>query len=210
MGRVSACAAVRQACRRLTVRPSRSSCQCRIRPRSAEPCGAGTETPASVYSFSLLRRVRIEMPRMLAAWVRLPRQWLSVSRISCCSTSATVWPTKPRVAASAAMDGGLGGAGARRRRGRPAAGRPAGGWRPPRSPAPLGQQHRAVHGVFQLADVAGPAVGGQAALGAPADSGRSGTPLAAAYFLTKCSARARMSPGRSRSGGRRRFTTFRR
>ena len=45
-----------------------------IQPAITIPIGAGTETPASEYSFSLLRSVRIEMPRMLAAWVRLPMQ----------------------------------------------------------------------------------------------------------------------------------------
>ena len=34
--------------------------------------GSGTWVPSSAYWLSLLRRVRIEMPRMLAAWVRLP------------------------------------------------------------------------------------------------------------------------------------------
>ncbi len=36
--------------------------------------GSATSRPAATYSLSLLRRVRIEMPRILAAWVRLPRQ----------------------------------------------------------------------------------------------------------------------------------------
>src|SRR4030081_1592396 len=58
--------------------------------------------PRSAYSFSLLRSVRIEIPRMLAAWVRLPRQCLSVSRIRSRSTSATVRPTSARVTVSAA------------------------------------------------------------------------------------------------------------
>src|SRR5208282_453979 len=35
--------------------------------------GLGTGTPSPLYCFSLLRSVRIEMPRMFAAWVRLPR-----------------------------------------------------------------------------------------------------------------------------------------
>ena len=43
--------------------------------------GSGTAMPASMYSFSLLRRVRIEMPRILAAWVRLPKQKARVSRM---------------------------------------------------------------------------------------------------------------------------------
>ena len=74
-------------------------------------------------------------------------------------------PTKAR-------RGGLGGASRRgwaarggRRSARPSAGRRAGGWRPPRSPGPTRQQHRAVHGVLELADVAGPAVAGEAARG---------------------------------------------
>src|SRR4051812_17540602 len=36
--------------------------------------GGGIGRPSPAYSLSLLRRVRIEMPSMLAAWVRLPRQ----------------------------------------------------------------------------------------------------------------------------------------
>jgi len=42
-----------------------------MRWKSPLPAG-GIGTPPSAYSFSLLRKVRIEMPRMLAAWVRLP------------------------------------------------------------------------------------------------------------------------------------------
>jgi hypothetical protein len=42
------------------------------------------------------------------------------------------------------------------------------------------------------------------------DSGFSATPLAAEYFLMKNSAITSTSPGRSRSEGMRRFTTFRR
>src|SRR5471032_960723 len=61
----------------------------------------GMLSPESEYSRSLLRRVRIEMPRMLAAWVRLPRQWSKVSRIRSRSTSLTVRPTNPRVTAAA-------------------------------------------------------------------------------------------------------------
>ena len=34
--------------------------------------GPGTKVPSSEYWLSLLRSVRMEMPRMLAAWVRLP------------------------------------------------------------------------------------------------------------------------------------------
>ena len=36
--------------------------------------GMGTSTPSSVYCFNLLRSVRMEMPKMFAACVRLPRQ----------------------------------------------------------------------------------------------------------------------------------------
>ena len=36
--------------------------------------GFGTTTPSPEYRLSLLRKVRIEIPRILAAWVRLPRQ----------------------------------------------------------------------------------------------------------------------------------------
>src|SRR5690606_16590305 len=51
--------------------------------------GTGMETPSSPYCFSLFLSVRMEMPRMLAAWVRLPRQLRSVLMMSSCSTSAT-------------------------------------------------------------------------------------------------------------------------
>ena len=57
-------------------------------PQSAVRHGWGMESPESEYSRSLLRRVRIEMPRILAAWVRLPRQWSRVSRIRSRSTSS--------------------------------------------------------------------------------------------------------------------------
>src|SRR5213076_1722637 len=60
--------------------------------RSPSP-GNGTGTPSWLYCFSLLRSVRMEMPRMFAAWVRLPRQCWRVSRIRSRSTSATVRPT---------------------------------------------------------------------------------------------------------------------
>jgi len=43
---------------------------------------------------------------------------------------------------------------------------------------------------------------------ASAEIGRSGTPLASAYFLAKCCASSRMSAGRSRNGGIFRFTTL--
>src|SRR5919107_138130 len=72
-------------------------------PRSSPPPAGGIGAPSDAYSLSLLRRVRMEMPRILAAWVRLPRQCLSVSRIRSLSTSATVRPTRLRVTCSAAM-----------------------------------------------------------------------------------------------------------
>src|SRR5262249_35749845 len=73
-------------------------------PRSSgPPCGGGIGAPSAAYSFSLLRNVRIEIPRMFAACVRLPRQCRSVSRIKSRSTSATVRPTRLRVICSAAM-----------------------------------------------------------------------------------------------------------
>src|SRR5664280_2672233 len=70
---------------------------------SVPPFGGGIGAPSAAYSLSLLRSVRIEMPRILAAWVRLPRQCLSVSRIRSRSTSATVRPTRLRVTCSAVM-----------------------------------------------------------------------------------------------------------
>src|SRR6478736_8317711 len=72
-------------------------------PLISPPPGGGTGTPSETYSLSLLRKVRIEMPRILAAWVRLPRQCFSVSRIRSRSTSATVRPTSDRVTCSAAI-----------------------------------------------------------------------------------------------------------
>ena len=152
-----------------------------LRRHCAAPCcGGGTATPASEYSFSLLRRVRIEMPRMLAAWVRLPRQWLSVSMISCCSTAATVWPTKPRVAASAAIEAA---------RAVSAAGEAGIGWpsgrRMANSSISLDRTTAAPPGAWRSpARAHCRASGGSAGAGArSADSGRSGTPLAAAYLL---------------------------
>src|SRR5690606_35608372 len=46
-------------------------------PRSSPPFGAGMATPSPAYSLSLFLSVRIETPRIFAAWVRLPRQCLS-------------------------------------------------------------------------------------------------------------------------------------
>src|SRR5262249_14381486 len=71
-------------------------------PRKSPPWGGGTGAPSAEYSLSLLRNVRIEMPKILAAWVRFPKQLLSVSRIKSRSTSATVRPTRARVTCSAA------------------------------------------------------------------------------------------------------------
>src|SRR5262245_4580302 len=70
---------------------------------SEPPWGGGIGEPPAAYSFNLLRRVRIEMPRIFAACVRLPRQCLSVSRIRSRSTSDTVRPTRLRVTCSAAI-----------------------------------------------------------------------------------------------------------
>src|ERR1700757_3611782 len=100
--------------------------------------------PPSAYSFSLLRSVRIEMPRMLAAWVRLPRQCLSVSRMRSRSTSATVRPTSARVTCSAACA-----VGRQDRIGPDLVARR--------------QQHGAVDGILELAHVAGPRIDGELA-----------------------------------------------
>lgn len=43
-----------------------------------------------LYKFSLFLKVLKEMPKILAAWVRLPKQWSKVPKISVFSTSATV------------------------------------------------------------------------------------------------------------------------
>ncbi len=83
--------------------PSGCSDLAQAAPRTSPPPGAGIGTPSAAYSLSLLRSVRMEMPRMLEAWVRLPRQCLSVSRIRSRSTSATVRPTSERVTCSAAI-----------------------------------------------------------------------------------------------------------
>src|ERR1700742_1514990 len=93
--------------------------------------------PAWLYSRSLLRKVRIEMPRMFAACVRLPRQWSNVSRIRSRSTSATVRPTRPRVTATALFTACCTG----------------------------GEQHGAMHRVLELAHVAAPRMSRQQALG---------------------------------------------
>src|SRR5713226_8791213 len=66
-----------------------------MRPNSPPTWLAGViSTPSSAYPCSLLRSVRIEMPRMFAACVRLPPQCFKVWRISSRSTSATVRPTR--------------------------------------------------------------------------------------------------------------------
>ena len=130
-------------------------------------------------------------------------------RIRRCSTSATVWPTKARAAMSAACTARLTACGRPDRRAVPWAGRRAGGWRCPRSPAP---RRAAPRGAWR-SPARGRCPGQRWAAKrrrASADSGRSGKALAAAYFLTKCSASAATSAGRSRKAGSRRFTTFRR
>ena len=53
----------------------------------------GTGTPAARYSCSLLRKVRMEIPSISAARVRLPKQWERVSRINSRSTSSIRRPT---------------------------------------------------------------------------------------------------------------------
>ena len=73
------------------------------------------------------------------------------------------------------------------------------------------QQHRAVDAVLELADIAAPAHGRAGAPSAAATE----RPRAAGRWLgrslaAKCWARAAMSSGRSRSGGRCRLTTLRR
>ena len=124
------------------------------------------------------------MPRMLAAWVRLPRQWSSVSRIRSRSTSATVRPTRPRVDGRGRH---------RRRSARGSCGGRARRWptcvpsgRRMASGAISGavrQQHGAMDGVFQLAHIAAPAMAQQQPLGRRRDRARYGTPLASAYLL---------------------------
>ncbi len=81
-------------------------CQAQFRQWRARrrPCEAGTGTPSSLYCFSLLRRVRIEMPRMFAAWVRLPRQCCSVSMIRSRSTVGHGLADQPRRRATLAAD----------------------------------------------------------------------------------------------------------
>ena len=60
---------------RARTRPASGCASCNSRSgRSRLLPGLRHGMPASMYSFSLLRRVRIEMPRILAAWVRLPKQ----------------------------------------------------------------------------------------------------------------------------------------
>ena len=71
------------------------------RAKSGMPfAGGGMFSPSPAYSLSLLRSVRIEMPRIFAAWVRLPRQCFKVSRMSSHSTSASVRPTRIEYSAS--------------------------------------------------------------------------------------------------------------
>jgi hypothetical protein len=52
--------------------------------------GAGTDIPCAAYSLILLRIVRTEIPRTLAAKVRFPQNWESEDKMSSRSTSSTV------------------------------------------------------------------------------------------------------------------------
>ena len=146
------------------------------------------------------------MPRMLAACVRLPRQWRSVSRIRSRSTSATVRPTRPRVTCSAAKA-----AFAAMSLPRPSPRRAPSGDRMPSMPisGPL-ESSTARCSVFSNSRT----LPGQrcvlSARRASADSARTGMPFAAEYFLMKCCASSAMSAGRSRSAGIFRLTTLRR
>src|ERR1700749_3551843 len=102
------------------------------------------------------------MPRMLAAWVRFPRQCLSVSRIRSRSTSATVRPTSARVTCSAASVACATAGAALAVSGGGAAGVAVGRQNGLGSDlVALRHQHGAVHSVFQLADVALPAIDGE-------------------------------------------------
>ena len=190
---------------------SRAAVVVRRRPSSAfrppaRSAAAARATPASEYCFSLLRSVRIEMPRMFAACVRLPRQCVSVSRISSCSTSATVWPTKcARGGLAPLRSPRRGVVAASRRRAR----RRARGSRRRRSPrrwpaAPRGAWRFQARARCRASDA--PAL----APSASCESLRAGRPLARAYFSMKKCASAARSSWRSRSGGMRRFTTLRR
>ena len=191
------------ACTGMSCDRSRSLRSSYAAPRTSPPPGGGIGTPSSAYSLSLLRSVRIEMPRMLAAWVRLPRQWSSVSRIRSRSTSATVRPT------SDARDllGGLRGMRRDARAARPdRAGAVGHGDGVGADLVAAGEQHGAMEGVLQFAHVAGPAVDAERALRASAESGRAGRPLALAYFLAKncassqrCRRAARAAAGASGS-----------
>ena len=49
-----------------------------------------------------------------------------------------------------------------------------------------GEQRRAMHGIFELAHIAGPARRHQGSCVTSADSGRSAMPFALAYFRAKC------------------------
>src|SRR3974390_2739078 len=68
--------------------------------KGSPPFGGGIGAPWAAYSLSLLRKVRTEMPKVLAAWVRLLRQCLSVSRMRSRSTSATVRRERPHMSKS--------------------------------------------------------------------------------------------------------------
>ncbi|SPK02037.1 protein of unknown function [Methylorubrum extorquens DM4] len=171
------------------------------------PPGSATFTPASTYSLSLLRSVRIEMPRMRAAWVRLPRQWSRVSRIRSRSTSATVRPTSPRVAASAAL--------AARSTGPEAAVGAASdspsGLRIASGPISAPCARSTARWIVFSSSRTLPGQGLRATRAcASRASGRSGRPFSSAYLRAKWAVSSRMSASRSRKAGRRRCTTLRR
>src|SRR5215207_2595017 len=167
--------------------------------------GSGTAAPAAVYSPSLLRSVRIEMPRIFAACVRLPRQWSSVSRMRSCSTCATVRPTRARVTASAVR--------AARVAGSEAAG-------PSASPSGVRIASTSISGPVASSTARCIAFSSSRTLPrhelrvmsrfASSVSERCGTPFRSAYFRPKYDASSNTSAGRSRNGGMRRWTTLRR
>jgi hypothetical protein len=66
--------------------------------------GSGTPLPRPLYARILFRSARIEMPSMVAAWVRLPPRWTSVSQISSRSTAAIEWPTSRRMASISVVE----------------------------------------------------------------------------------------------------------
>src|SRR4029077_13571827 len=159
--------------------------------------GPGMDRPESEYSRSLLRKVRIEMPRMLAAWVRLPRQWSSVSRIRSRSTSATVRPTRLRVATAAEVTAS---------RTEELSGALLCG--PTCVPSGRRMASGAISGpcanntarwmVFSSSRTLPRQGCDKSKRSVPPARGRNGTPLASAYLRAKCCDSARISFGRSR------------